>query len=699
MAGFIFACKLSSKLPKVAYESSRNRGRSALFHPPRLILSRLLSNLAEGLSKLDLQGIHISDSLFEALSLAPAAKTLKFLNLSRTYISDASAHIWNRFISLEELWITYCWQLDVASFEAIAALTTLQTLRFYNGVDCRRLPSIFLRHDALPSLRSLSISMAHYPSIQVLTEVIELLQARPNRERLDLLNLMISTENIPEELVLMEQIHKLCPNLTDGILFDARTQPFDPELELVKSLPHLNNVNSGILFNIHSQHVPLLAECFPDLQYLSLSGLRAPITSNWEIFTNVRNLNVQSDEFNCIEHYPPRLERLSLSFLNAANASSSAVDNFYQHIADKLKHLKSLVLTLNIAAQKRHILLLLRSLTKLQRLQITYVSGPIAADGQLEPIEISHPNLRELPDLSRCGFLAVPLWLPRVDSLRKDIKEAFLQYVDPVRLPALSDISFRANPTIWPKIQERLHLYRNQIRELSILGDELEPLWTQLSSITSMKYLASLVVSESMPKDVAGTILSQLPLLSEFNATITSDSLDLSWLHHPQLSKLTVYLESAAPSGTHMIEISRESLPILNSFTLGLMTINEQDSVSLRLSDLDSLAAFIFRGGEGSKINLQIQNCSTIHDMTVSICSLSGLELVGLSGLMTLTLTNISIEENIHIGVIECPRIRNFFTHADSREQIACEKLKSLLEEQAVQRPDINFSLYFTTEY
>jgi hypothetical protein len=375
---------------------------------PRIILQRAISNLASGITKLNLPGANCTDEMLATIAASPAAKSLLVLDLSTNLLTDESASCWSSFQALEDLNLSNT-LITRTTLKILARMPNLQKFSLAMGTRCSLYPDglVFFQPDAAPQLRSIRFPGSWWqPSSDIdkfFQELIACLDQRPNLDLIEeilfgsrqykaayarVLELLPNLQRPPFFFSDWNQLESLDPAITSNLIhleFRKGTDPFTPAaLAALRSrFPNLRQLRIEDS-DFHIRYGEETFENFSSLQKLRMSYcdsapyIRLPQSLR---FLRLNNLDVSPAGM----HYPPTEEE---EVENDPQTHSLRSAEFVQNLIRDVPQLERLEIS-----QSFHF-----DGTMLQQIRDSFpnavkcnVSGKSKS-----PIKVRHPNLASI---------------------------------------------------------------------------------------------------------------------------------------------------------------------------------------------------------------------------------------------------------------------------------------------------------------
>jgi hypothetical protein len=677
-AGLIMASRLSSSLDSISTSWIEEQDVAPGFPPP--VLANLLSNFAEGLIRVTLNDLYLTDDALDALSRSKAASTIQKLSISNALITDASAHVWQRFSSLKVLSLTYCDLLDLETFVALSkhqVVEKLDYVSFESGspTSCDLAPILLAPH-SLPNLRSIQVSSSPIAKRSLfLPALLELIRQRPNRERLQEL---CYAPQMDDETDCLVELHQLCPNLESLCTILSPTQiPLSEKI--LQNLGNVRSLESMDLSIQSKEELFDLAKRFTSLETLQLgafgsSCLNFPVGS-FDAFSNLTSLDVKTSVVVPL-HLPHGLKSLEYYAEDLQTPMAPEETNaFCDSICNSAPKLKRLVLVLPNSLDRRHVLFFLRRLPRLTKLSVGSSKGDTP---QSESIEICHPNLSSLFMVLK-HLKPVPAWWPKKTHFSVSGPVDPFNLLDHSHLPFLRSLNLSGRGSNFdaalPSVINVIRRYGHQIDSL-ILSTYDSFTQDSLNLLLSLRHLHHLELKDSsVNQQMAQSLIVSMPHLSKLGITVVVDTPDLSWLKMQRLRVLELTLlapnEVDPTRPVDALILRPESLPLLSRL---MVDVSSPVISAVRLSGFEHLSNLDISSSEMITLEIDIQRCQSLSVIEVSNVKIRSSQVSELPYLMKLHFMSCDLHEDATLHISTCPRLRSSVTCMTQSSGVEREK-------------------------
>jgi hypothetical protein len=286
-------------------------------------------------------------------------------------------------------------------------------------------------------------------------------------------------------------------------------------------------------------------------------------------------------------------------------------------------------------------------------------------------LEISHPNLVDLPTIRVASLVAVPLWLPKLKTLIRHVNSKYLDgFLTPQRvgqarqlhlqLPLKRDMQLDPSFLEIAKHKKAYSIMLETLRTKNI-ATQIH----QIQTLSRLRFLKGCYRRRDLE-----LILRDLPLLQDLEIHIRNDGAPLTWLKHPRLRYLYLDILSANAETTisnSCLEISNQDFPNL----AGLRISIPPEIWQVEISDLPLLGVFglLSRDHEALQgLSLSMHGCMILNLLDVDRFRIEKFAVEQATNLRRLMLANCEIAEGVYIPAMVYPRIeRVVLTKPDYR--------------------------------
>jgi hypothetical protein len=666
------ASRLSSSLESIEFSPNDD---PEPFVPPSVV-RKLLSRFAEGLRVVHLRGSNVDDEAIEALSLSPAAKTIQEIQIlhAPSYISDASAHVWQRFSALRNLSFHFCHLLDTPTFMALSKHPILEYLNFASyeagAPPANLIIPILLAQDSLPSLTSLNI-MSNYPAHAIsLHDLVELVRRRPHLERFTQLG---RAEQDGNETNLLFELHEMCPNLE--ILcapLNSKQCPI-PDV-LVRNLRNVKELTDEEVVIRADADLLAVANRFPHLEALRLGGDSSGAfsgTLDFRCFTNLKSLYLISSAPSPLQ-LPPCLRDLEYAAQSDQHLAlpSDQVTALCLSICKSAPNLKYLVISLpGLSLTQTHATLLLNRLPILEQIVL---QGNGSKVKPRERLEICHPNVNWV-SVDSIQLSVVPRWWPNKKFFSASgAVESLVGKLQPLCAPNLRRLNvwLSDDPTVVTdrapvkSLVDAISVFDRQITSLTLDTHSHCLSQDSFESLVSLRYLSRLEIRNLLlTQENAQTLVSTMPLLTQLDINFVLQTLDASWLAFAHLRFLTVSLarsNETNPEGPKcdpgLFVLRTENLPLLTNIILNCASPSISGvllSGFEHLGDVEVISPGLF------PFQVCVSKCKFLFSIIIRNALLSSIQLSELPSLVAIRFRTCRLHDDAILNVSECPRLRH----------------------------------------
>jgi hypothetical protein len=663
-----------------------------LFVPPHVVPS-LLSCFAEGLIRVNLRGSYVTDEAMEALSLSPAAKTIQELHISNALspISDASAHVWQRFSALRKLNLQFCNLLDMPTFMALSKHQVIESIKLTcpdrGAPPATAITPILLAPDSLPSLTSMSIPPMYPTQVIQLRDLVDLVRRRPNRVQLTQLGFALQEDG---ETDLLVELHEMCPNLK--ALCTSLNDPI-PE-SLLQKLQNISELADDKLPINSEEDLLRVAHRFPRLRSLEL-GLANVSTLpflDFRAFANLKSLFLITSVLAPLQ-LPLALRALYYKLESEHAVDPDQVDSLCLSICNSAPGLKELTMNLPTSSFSRnHANLLVNHLPALEHITLhTNGEEDLLKDG----FEICHPNISWASIYGEQS--PVPRWWPTKNDIYLQGKVGSIDRIlQPSCIPNLRavNVSLSDDPTDPPPVArfvELIHRFGRQITSLTLDTSSHSLTQDSFTSLMSLRHLSLLELDYvKLTQENAQILVSTMPLLTRLHLSFYPTTSDVSWLKLRHLRTLILQIE-ANPSGANecdpdLFMLQPNHLPLLTSIRLN----STSPAVSgLLLSGFEHLGTVEMTPRGTSSFEFSVSKCKRLFSVVIQDAPLCLLQLSDLPSLMSIGFRSCLLTNDAVLSVLGCPRLRYCESCKNKVPPAGAEKCLQFEEAVRLQAADV----------
>lgn len=654
-AGLLLSLQFGAVIDRIEFPEPRAHPLSGRAISGRAMAALALT-FAEGVKKLDMSCLHVSNAIIRALSQSGAAKTLiKFSAPQTSYtLTDSISDIWTNFSALQELALCFK-QLSALTLSEIAALPSLVMLELssfsFSTVDGVR---ILLAPHSLPCLSSLRLNLPHTIPLETLVEI--LLQRR-DAGGLDLgILTLLRFPVIAKGVDGIAELHALCPNLDHVI---AVGHPLGASV--LSKIPRITQI-SAPNFDLTATDAEDLPELFPAVAELDWYVGLLEWPESWKNMIDLHSLSVML-EYMGEAVFPPFLRSLTISMSAEllAYLLPSGADAFFVSVCDQLPNLTDLSVTAygSTSLKRRHLDLVVRALPRLTSLEL---QCNFLHDAAPATVYLDHPLLQRF-DISLSDADVLPGWLPQLRTLKR---MPWPYSFSPLQLPNLQQVTGNTKEHAEEIVAAASARPRLDAFELVFTTHEPIDLRSVPNGIRSLTSLINLTLSGvTLSVEQATAIFQSFYRLLRLDCEITlqpSDEIGM-WFAHQKLTSLLVTLRIKGRRGRLEITLAPATFPSLSLAKIATST-GISKFVVANLEQLQSLEC-----GSQSIVedtvpgSLTVTNCPELQKADFGAQRLTSFELSGLDSLETLRMSSVeawpTTKDKIPIERLEFPAIKS----------------------------------------